>query len=137
MRRMTYDVALRAYCRSVGGALRLKKQQKQEILKGLRQELEEHFSGAETLTLEEINAEIGVYDKVANELMESVPLKERERYLTRQKWGSRIAIITFALLFVASVVFFIHMAKSQVASIEETIIIESVRTIDNTMIEGE
>ena len=92
---MTYDVALRAYCRSVGGALRLKKQQKQEILKGLRQELEERFSSAETLTLEEINAEIGAYDKVANELMESVPLKERERYLTRRKWGSRIAIITF------------------------------------------
>ena len=102
---MTYDAALRAYCRSVEGALRLKKQQKQEILKGLRQELEERFSSAETLTLEEINAEIGAYDKVANELMESVPLKERERYLTRRKWGSRIAIITFALLFVASVAF--------------------------------
>ena len=134
---MTYDAALRAYCRSVEGALRLKKQQKQEILKGLRQELEERFSGAETLTLEEINAEIGAYDEVANELMENVPLEERERYLTRQKWGSRIAIVTCALLFVASVVFFIHMAKSQVASIEETIIIESVRTIDNTMIEGD
>ena len=115
---MTYDVALRAYCRSVGGALRLKKQQKQEILKGLRQELEEHFSGAETLTLEEINAEIGVYDKVANELMESVPLKERERYLTRQKWGSRIAIITFALLFVASVAFFIYTSKSRIVRTE-------------------
>ena len=115
---MTYDVALRAYCRSVGGALRLKKQQKQEILKGLRQELEERFSSAETLTLEEINAEIGAYDKVANELMESVPLKERERYLTRRKWGSRIAIITFALLFVASVAFFIYTSKSRIVRTE-------------------
>ena len=115
---MTYDAALRAYCRSVEGALRLKKQQKQEILKGLRQELEERFSSAETLTLEEINAEIGAYDKVANELMESVPLKERERYLTRRKWGSRIAIITFALLFVASVAFFIYTSKSRIVRTE-------------------
>ena len=98
--------------------MRLKKQQKQEILKGLRQELEERFSSAETLTLEEINAEIGAYDKVANELMESVPLKERERYLTRRKWGSRIAIITFALLFVASVAFFIYTSKSRIVRTE-------------------
>ena len=87
---MTYDAALRAYCRSVGGALRLNKQWKQEILEGLRRELEERFSGAETLTLEEINAEIGAYDEVANELMANVPLEERERYLTRQKWVSCI-----------------------------------------------
>ena len=115
---MTYDAALRAYCHSVGSALRLKRQQKQEILKGLRQELEERFSGAETLTLEEINAEIGDYDKVANELMESVPLKERERYLTWQKWGSRIAIITFALLFAASVAYFFYTAKSRIVRTE-------------------
>lgn len=115
---MTYDAALRAYCRSVGGALRLNKQWKQEILEGLRRELEERFSGAETLTLEEINAEIGAYDEVANELMENVPLEERERYLTRQKRVSRIVLITFILLFVASVAIFIYTEKTQVARAE-------------------
>jgi len=118
---LTYDAALRAYCRSVGGALRLNKQWKQEILEGLRRELEERFSGAETLTLEEINAEIGAYDEVANELMENVPLEERERYLTRQKWVSRIVLITFILLFAASVAFFFYTAKTQVARAEANV----------------
>ena len=115
---MTYDAALRAYCRSVGGALRLNKQWKEEILEGLRRELEERFSGAETLTLEELNAELGAYDEVANELMENVPLEERERYLTRQKRVSRIVLITFILLFAASVAIFIYTEKTQVARAE-------------------
>ena len=115
---MTYDAALRAYCRSVGGALRLNKQWIEEIMEGLRRELEERFSGAETLTLEEINAEIGAYDEVANELMENVPLEERERYLTRQKRVSRIVLITFILLFAASVAIFIYTEKTQVARAE-------------------
>ena len=118
---MTCDAAVRAYCRSVGGALRLQKNRKKEILAGLRRELEERFSGAGTLTVEGISAEVGPYDVVADELMDSVPAEEREQYLSWQKWVSRGVIIALALLLVASVAFFICYRNHQIVRVEEQI----------------
>lgn len=118
---MTCNAAVRAYCRSVGGALRLKKHRKREVLAGLQRELEERFSGAGTLTIEEISAAVGPYDEVADELMEGVPAEEREQFLSWQKWVSRCVIIALALLLVASVAFFILQWNHQIVRVEEQI----------------
>ena len=119
---MTCDAAVRAYCRSVGGALRLQKNRKKEILAGLRRELEERFSGAGTLTVEDISAEVGPYDVVADELMEGVPPEEREQYLSWQKWVSRCVIIALVVLLVASVAYFLDKERTQVVRAEQKII---------------
>ncbi|MCI8438108.1 MAG: hypothetical protein HFF73_01150 [Oscillospiraceae bacterium] len=119
---MTCDAAVRAYCRSVGGALRLQKNRKKEILAGLRRELEERFSGAGTLTVEDISAEVGPYDVVADELMNSVPAEEREQYLSWQKWVSRGVIIALVVLLVASVAYFLDKERTQVVRAEQKII---------------
>ena len=119
---MTCDAAVRAYCRSVGGALRLQKNRKKEILAGLRRELEERFSGAGTLTVEDISAEVGPYDVVADELMEGVPAEEREQYLSWQKWVSRCVIIALVVLLVASVAYFLDKERTQVVRAEQKII---------------
>ncbi len=126
---MTCDAAVRAYCRSVGGALRLQKNRKKEILAGLRRELEERFSGAGTLTVEDISAEVGPYDVVADELMNSVPAEEREQYLSWQKWVSRGVIIALVVLLVASTAYFLYMSETQIARAEEKITVQSVVVI--------
>lgn len=118
---MTCDAAVRAYCRSVGGALRLQKNRKREVLAGLQRELEERFSGAETLTVEDISAEVGPYDVVADELMEGVPAEEQEQYLSWQKRVSRCVIIALALLLVASVAVFLYLSQTQLARAQQQI----------------
>ena len=47
---MTRDEAIGAYCRQTGRVLAAPKDRREELLAGLRQELEERFSGAEELT---------------------------------------------------------------------------------------
>lgn len=118
---MTCNAAVRAYCRSVGGALRLKKHRKREVLAGLQRELEERFSGAGTLTIEEISAAVGPYDEVADELMEGVPAEEREQFLSWQKWVSRCVIIALALLLVALIVLFVYKSGTQITRAQQQI----------------
>lgn len=110
---MTHDAALWAYCRLVGSALRLQRRRKKELLAGLRQELEERFRGMGALTLKQISAEVGPYDKVADELMEGVPEGERQQYMTHQRWLSWYLIALLLIILAVVVAYIVFPPRSQ------------------------
>ena len=110
---MTHDAALWAYCRLVGSALRLQRRRKKELLAGLRQELEERFRGMGALSLKQISAGVGPYDKVADELMEGVPEGERQQYMTHQRWLSWYLIALLLIILAVVVAYIVFPPRSQ------------------------
>lgn len=110
---MTHDAALWVYCRLVGGALRLQRRRKKELLAGLRQELEERFHERRALTLKEIRAEVGPHDKVADELMEAVPEEERQQYLTQQRWLSLYLIVLLLIVLAVAVTYIVFPPENR------------------------
>ena len=94
---MTRDEAIGAYCRQTGRVLAAPKDRREELLAGLRQELEERFSGAEELTEGALYQQVGPPRETAEALLESVPTQ-------RELW-TRVLVILMAVVTAASLVY--------------------------------
>lgn len=77
---MTRSEAIQRYCRQVEQWIDLPKKRRQELLGGLRQELEETYPPAEALTVSVIRRETGAPCEIADNLISGVSWEERERY---------------------------------------------------------
>ena len=102
---MTQEEAISAYCRQTGRVLAAPKDRREELLAGLRQELEERFSQREELTEGTLRQEVGPPRETAEELLESVPARERVRYRAQRELLTRIALILMVLITAASLIY--------------------------------
>ena len=102
---MTRDEAIGAYCRQTGRVLAAPKDRREELLAGLRQELEERFSGAEELTEGALYQQVGPPRETAEALLESVPTRERARYRAQRELWTRVLVILMAVVTAASLVY--------------------------------
>ena len=102
---MTRDEAIGAYCRQTVRVLAAPKDRREELLAGLRQELEERFSGAEELTEGALYQQVGPPRETAEALLESVPTRERARYRAQRELWTRVLVILMAVVTAASLVY--------------------------------
>lgn len=97
---MTRSEAIQRYCRQVEQWIDLPKKRRQELLGGLRQELEETYPPAEALTVSVIRRETGAPCEIADNLISGVSWEERERYRFLRK---RLYIGIIAVLAAVSI----------------------------------
>ncbi len=105
------------YLKQVAKNLELPRRLRRELLKGLRQELEDGGPLREELEPPEEMAEL---------LATSVPLEVRTWYRSRKKWRIRGTIATILLVFVLVTGYLIYLEKSQVVRAKSTITITDI-----------
>ncbi len=96
------------YIRQVGRKLELPCRQRRALRAGLRQELEEHFAGAE-IRPEMIRTQVGTPEETARSLMESVSPEEREQYRVKKRRQTRCVAAAVAAILVLALAVTIGM----------------------------
>lgn len=95
------------YCSRVGRLLCCLPQTRKEVLKGLREELEE-LPGAGSMNLETLEEYYGTVAQIADELQYTIPLEEQRVAQTRKKYLHYTAVLVLVAMVVTSLAFAIH-----------------------------
>ena len=112
---------IQRYCRQVRKNLQLPRKQKQCLLEGLYQELTEHFSSTEGLTLEMIYDEIGPPKLSARSLMEGADEKQLAQYQFQKKLIAKTAAVAMAIIMIMLIMLFLYAEDHQIDHAKTTI----------------
>lgn len=113
--------AIRIYCRQVRRNLQLPRKQKKCLLDGLYQELAEHFSSTEGLTLEMIYKEIGHPKFSARSLMECADENQLAQYQFQKMLIAKIAAVAMTVIIILLIGLFIYAEDHQIDHAKTTI----------------
>lgn len=118
---MPHISVIQRYCGQVRKDLQLPGKQKKRLLDGLYQELAEHFSSTEGLTLEMIYNEIGPPKLSARSLMESTDEKQLAQYQFQKKLMTKIAAVAMTVIIIMLIALFIYAEDHQIDHTKTTI----------------
>lgn len=109
------------YCREVGKGLELPKLRRKKLIAGLRQDLEDSHT-SRSPEWQDLCAELGNPNEVAETMMANVSFREKTRYRVRRKWAAGLVIAALVALMVIISGYFVQKEKSNIVSAQRLIV---------------